>query len=204
LAIILAYHGCDLPTAQLLLGGSPFEASNMPYDWLGTGSYFWEADIQRAHDWALKRRPQSPCVVGAVIELGNCLDLTQQASIVAVEAAYHSYVELQRKTEQAIAENKPGSGTLREDRVLRLLDRAVIDHLHTTYKKASERTGGRVREFDTVRALFPEGEELYPNSGFRKKTHIQIAVKTAACIRGVFRVPPTELAELGIPTLYQD
>ncbi len=203
MAIVLGYHGCDVPTAQKLLSGSPFEPSNKPYDWLGTGSYFWESDIQRAQDWALERRPHSPCVVGVVIELRNCLDLTQQASILAVKRAYQSYVELQRKTDQPIAENKAAVGTVREDRVLRLLDGAVIDHLHTIYKDASERTGGRVREFDTVRALFPEGEELYENAGFREKTHIQIAVRKPRQELGVFRIPAWRLRELSLPDFYR-
>lgn len=204
MAIILGYHGCDRPTAQLLLGGSPFEPSNRPYDWLGTGSYFWESDIQRAHDWALERRPKSPCVVGAVIDLGNCLDLTQQSAILAVKRAYRSYVKLQTETNQPIAENKAATGTLPEDRVLRLLDRAVIDHLHTIYKKSSERTQGRVREFDTVRALFPEGEELYENAGFREKTHIQIAVRKPEQVLGVFRIPAWRLRELNLPDFYRE
>lgn len=41
--------------------------------------------------------------------------------------------------------------------------------------------------FDTVRALFMEGERLYENAGFAAKNHIQICVRTAACIKGYFR-----------------
>jgi hypothetical protein len=202
LAIVLGYHGCDVPTAQKLLSGSPFEPSNNVHDWLGTGSYFWEADIQRAHNWALERRPRSPCVVGAVIDLGNCLDLTQQAGILAVKEAYQSYVELQTETNQPVAQNKAATGTLPEDRVLRLLDRAVIDHIHTMYRVSYKRTQGRVREFDTVRALFPEGVPLYENSGFREKTHIQIAVRKPEQVLGVFRVPAWRLRELNLPDFY--
>jgi len=186
------------------LGGSAFEASDKPYDWLGTGSYFWEADIQRAYDWALERRPHSPCVVGAVIELGNCLDLTQQAGIRAVKDAYRSYLEIQQATGQPQLENKPATDGHPGDFALRLLDRAVINHLHTSFLRASEATGGQIKEFDTVRALFPEGVPLYENSGFREKTHIQIAVRKPRQVLGVFRIPAWRLRELNLPDFYRE
>ena len=40
--------------------------------------------------------------------------------------------------------------------------------------------------FDTVRAAFLEGGELYPNAGFRMQNHIQISVLNPNCIKGVF------------------
>jgi hypothetical protein len=60
-----------------------------------------------------------------------------------------------------------------------------------------------VREFDTVRALFPEGEELYENAGFREKTHIQIAVRKPRQELGVFRIPAWRLRELSLPDFYR-
>ena len=46
---------------------------------------------------------------------------------------------------------------------------------------------------DSVKGIFLEGAPPYPGSGFREKTHIQIAVCNLACIKGVFRVPPEDL-----------
>lgn len=43
--------------------------------------------------------------------------------------------------------------------------------------------------FDTVRGLFTEGGPLFPGSGFRAKTHVQVAVRSADNIKGYFRVP---------------
>jgi hypothetical protein len=85
---------------------------------------------------------------------------------------------------------------------MRYLDPAVIDHLHKNYRELSTATSGRTPEFDTVRALFPEGKPLYERAGFWEKTHVQIAVRNSAQIRGVFRIPARELLELGIPNLY--
>ena len=86
--------------------------------------------------------------------------------------------------------------------VLRHLDRAVIDHLHAEYKAVAMKTGGRVREFDTVRALFPEGELVYPGAGFWEKTHVQIAVRNPNNVLGVFRIPHHELELLELPNMY--
>jgi len=42
--------------------------------------------------------------------------------------------------------------------------------------------------FDTVRGIFIEGNEVYPGSGFREKTHIQICVRNLGCIKGYFNL----------------
>lgn len=44
---------------------------------------------------------------------------------------------------------------------------------------------------DTVRGIFLEGAPIYPTAGFHEKTHVQIAVRNSACIKGVFRVSGT-------------
>jgi hypothetical protein len=49
--------------------------------------------------------------------------------------------------------------------------------------------------FDTVRGVFMEGERLYPTSGFRRQSHIQICVRNPAAIKGVFRVPTRQLSQ---------
>ena len=193
MAIVFGYHGCDRRTARLLLGGSPFQPSIKPYDWLGTGSYFWEGDILRAYDWAIERRPLAPCIVGAVIELGHCLDLTTQSGIQAVRSAYEAYRKLQARTGNPMPANKDDKSRSPGNRVIRLLDRAIIDYMHESFEAMS------LPAFDTVRALFPEGEPLYPDAGFWDKTHIQIAVRNHACIRGVFRVPSYDLERFNIP-----
>lgn len=203
MAIVLAYHGCDKTTAQALLSGSLFVPSSEPYDWLGSGSYFWEEDILRAYQWALERRPMAPCVVGAVIELGNCLDLTKRRNITILKSAYASYIGLQLLSKQPVPQNQDAKNSRPGDLVRRYLDCAVVDHLHDRYAYAS-RTNAGIREFDTVRAMFPEGTPIYERAGFQEKTHVQIAVRPGKenQVLGVFRVPDFQLKELGIPTLY--
>ncbi|CAN5231999.1 hypothetical protein BH11PSE2_BH11PSE2_21570 [soil metagenome] len=66
------------------------------------------------------------------------------------------------------------------DKVLRYLDFAVIDRLHKMMTDAGQ------EPFDTVRALFHEGDEIYAGSGFHQKTHSEIAVRNDECIVGLF------------------
>jgi hypothetical protein len=70
------------------------------YDWLGAGAYFWENSPDRAMEWAhfLTQHPQNPehniakpFVVGAVIDLGNCLDLSDAGSLEIIKEAYAKF-----------------------------------------------------------------------------------------------------------------
>jgi hypothetical protein len=184
---VLGYHGCDLRTAEKLLRNEPFQPSENEYDWLGSGIYFWEANPDRAMDWARhtvaekNRRTggsDHPAVIGAAVNLGFCLDLITSNGIQAVELACQRYRRFITASGAAMPRNTGG-----DDHLGRYLDRAVINFLHETRSDAEE------PPFDTVRGVFMEGEHIYENSGFRRKTHIQICVRNPAMIKGVFRVP---------------
>jgi hypothetical protein len=183
-SFVLGYHGCDEAVAERLLGGEPFKKSQNDYDWLGWGAYFWEANPKRGLDFAREAmaRPGSkikrPTVIGAAIDLGNCLDLMSAVGIDMVRTAYESLSE----TFNAAGKPLPANA----DRLRRQLDCAVIEHLHAINEVDSA-------PLETVRAAFPEGGKIYPNAGFDEKTHIQIAVRNPDCIKGVFRVPTAHL-----------
>lgn len=157
------------------------------YDWLGSGIYFWEANPDRALDWAHEQGKRKkikegidvePFVVGAVIDLGFCLDLISSNGIQAVEEAHRDFAAIVAATKIPMPENKGG-----DDLLFRRLDCAVIEFLHQARGAAKEPA------FDTVRGVFTEGERIYANSGFRRKTHIQLCVVSPEMIKGVFRVP---------------
>ena len=87
--------------AEKLLGGVDFRPSKNDYDWLGPGIYFWEANPVRAKKFAeeikdLDRGPDitTPAVVGAVIDLGLCLDLTTSAGVQQVRESYSTLVDV--------------------------------------------------------------------------------------------------------------
>ncbi len=136
-----------------------------------------------------KRRKLSdikiPFVIGAVISLGLCLDLTTNAGIAQVRAAHKSLVELATAGNLELPRNATSG-------LLRRLDCAVIQMLHTIRKGRGEQA------IDTVKGVFVEGEPAYEGSGFHEKTHIQIAVCNPDCIKGVFRVPDTQLRSLNV------
>jgi hypothetical protein len=188
---VLGYHGCDRETGERLLRNEPFRKSENKWDWLGSGIYFWEANPDRAWEWAQElesdRKAEGqdfePFVVGAVIDTGFCLDLISSNGSRLVEEAYGSFCAVVQASGAILPENT-GRG-LRN----RKLDCAVINYIHTV-REQSEKPS-----FDTVRGLFPEGDELYPNSGFRRQTHIQICVRNPTNIHGVFRVAQRYFSE---------
>jgi hypothetical protein len=205
LPLVLAYHGCALETAQRLLGGSPFQPSTRDYDWLGAGIYFWENDPIRAYQWAteLRRKIDLPSVVGAVVELGECLDLTTQSGIDAVKLAYDKFVLTAEKDGTLIPQNIDPAEEFAGDKIIRRLDCAVMNFLYEIAGTEQESDPGS-QPYATVRAMFPEGSELYPGAGFRDKTHIQICVRDPEQILGVFRIPEWQRIELELPSLYDN
>lgn len=67
-----------------------------------------------------------------------------------------------------------------KDLLRRELDCAVIQALHQSMKKTNQ------KPFDSVRGLFWEGDQLYPQAGFKEKDHIQICIRNIDCIKGYF------------------
>ncbi len=187
-SFILGYHGCSRSVAQALLDGEPFKPSDNIYDWLGPGAYFWEANPARGIEFfqetqiRKKRDPDDVAVVGAVIDMGYCLDLSSSRGVEAVKDAHRDLKAIFKALGKAMPRNKYG-----KDLLLRELDCGVISHLHASRKAAG------LSPFDTVRGVFQEGQRAYPNSGFRARTHIQIAVCNLSKIKGVFRVPQQDL-----------
>ena len=181
-SFILGYHGCDLHIGERLLVGAPFKPSDNDYDWLGPGIYFWEANPQRGFEFAQedsKRKGSTiskPFVIGAVIELGLCLDLTTSSGVDWIRIAYESLVQVTQAADLDLPKNS-------KDALRRNLDCAVVRRLHTILEAQD------LPPVDTLKGVFTEGRPVYPGAGFDEKTHIQLAVRNPRCIKGVFRVP---------------
>ncbi len=184
-SFVLGFHGCDESIGESVLAGSVthLSKSDNTYDWLGTGIYFWEANPQRAFEFASqvvkdgkvsKGKIKKPFVLGAIIDLRRCFNLIdsdallelREGSLLALSAAHATNLRLQNK----------GEGLN-----LRYLDRAAIEAVHGFRKEKG------FHEYDTVRSAFWEGQELYPSAGFREKNHIQLCVRNIDCIKGYFR-----------------
>lgn len=186
-SFVLGFHGCDQSVVdEMLCGRASLRPSENGYDWLGTGAYFWENDHARALEYAklLKTHPRGhatiehPAVLGAVINLGHCLNLMEMNAFRLINSGYHLLCNMTRASGNPLPEN-----TILDDGgipLVRKLDCAVIDMLHFSLEQQEERS------FDSVRGLFLEGGEPYPNSGFREKSHVQICVRNPNCIKGFF------------------
>lgn len=184
-SFVLGYHGCTRRTARNVLAGeSELKKSEKAYDWLGAGVYFWESDPLRALEfakWKESREPdfREPVVIGAVIDLGNCFDLVVRDNIEMLREAHKSLMEFRRKEEKKPLQNGK-SGDHDQDRVLRYLDCAVIEHFYKL-NQSFER-----KPYDTARGMFTEGQPAYDGAGFLEKSHVQIAVRSLDSIKGVF------------------
>jgi SM-20-related protein len=91
-AFVLGYHGCDRGIGEKAINGKvEILQSDQDYDWLGPGAYFWQADPQIALEWAIWKVGRGdyevPFVIGAVIDLRNCLDLCSRADLDIVRGA---------------------------------------------------------------------------------------------------------------------
>ncbi len=189
-SLVLGYHGCDRSVAEKVFAGeTDLTASKNSYDWLGHGTYFWENNPARAlefaqflHDHPRRGRTlvREPYVVGAVIDLGCCLNLLDSAGLRLVRDAYKQLETVHTAANVPLPQNKPLTGS--SDLLLRNLDCAVIELMHQI--RAEE----KLPDFDSVRGVFVEGAPLYPNAGFHEKNHIQLCLRSSDCIRGYFRV----------------
>ncbi len=176
---VLAYHGCDAAVAEQLLQGEPFRPSHNDFDWLGSGTYFWEFGQDRAlrfaRDQQLRGKVQTPVVIGAVIQLGTCFDLMDTRFTEELGLAFDQLRRLHEDRGTPLPANKGGP-----DERLRRLDCAVLNF----YLEALRDQG---LTYDTVRCGFVEGDPAFPGSGIRLQSHIQIAVRNPGCVVGLFR-----------------
>ncbi len=184
---IIGFHGCDKSVADKIIhGDDELHSSCNDYDWLGHGQYFWENDYYRALEFAnhLKENPrisrvkiENPAVIGAIISLGNCFDLTKRDSILLLKKSYEIFKQLTEYSGLELPANKTGFKD-DEDFLKRFLDCAVIEYFFSIEDNS--------KLYDSVRGVFIEGKPIYKDAGFKEKTHIQICIRNPNCIKGYF------------------
>lgn len=178
--LVIGFHGCDQNVYdKVIKDGESLTKSQNEYDWLGNGIYFWEHNLQRAYEWA-ERSPKikKPAVIGAVIDLGYCLNLTDTASAEKLKKGYELLKIRCEKNQIELPKNVPSK--LSEDILKRNLDCAVIQQIHDVLIQ------GNQPDFDSVRGVFTEGGPAYPGACFLEKTHVQICIVNPNCIKGYF------------------
>lgn len=178
-SFVLGFHGTQSLVVRQVVTQEVrhLDASRQPYDWLGHGVYFWENDPLRAQEWAQDRFMPNADVLGGILDLGYCLDLTTRMGCDEVALAYQALLDFQNRAGHAMPTNSIGQDLLRRE-----LDCKVIMYLHRLRHESGH------RPYDSVRAAFIESEPLYEGAGFRKKNHIQICIRTPEnCIKGYFK-----------------
>jgi hypothetical protein len=188
-SFVLGFHGCDRELGLSAVRGEVALApGKSKYDWMGAGVYFWENDPQRALEWAKQKSQRGVCkdpyVIGAVIDLGNCLDLLVRENVELVRSAYESFKEVQEKAGLPMPTNRPAPKDKSPELVMRFLDCAVLNHLHSIVEAPNRPDG--FEPYDSVRAVFKEGSPIFDGSMLSDKNHVQIAVRNPTCIKGIF------------------
>ena len=184
---ITGFHSCDKKIGVDILNGEyGLKPSTNPWDWLGGGVYFWEQNPDRALQYSIECAVgkqkfsgaiKTPFVIGAIIELGNCLNLLEPKSISIIQEAYTGLKKLSMESGVSMPVNNKAN---------RALDCAVIQYLHQSNKNMG------VAPYDTIRSSFNEGGEVYPTSNFTKRLHIEICVLNTDLIKGYFLPRPIE------------
>jgi Alpha-L-arabinofuranosidase C-terminal domain len=178
--------------------------SEKSHDWLGSGVYFWEGDPIRAFQWACLpwRNIETPSVIGAVIDLGRCLDLTTQEGIEAVKSAYEGLAQIHATTEQPLPQNA-GS-----EKGKRNLDCAVIKHLHRapldTFNRNADKVGmaACAQLVNNLNALFlTHGDKFITTPNFNV-FELYAAHQGATAVRAEFAAPEVRYHRDGKPASF--
>jgi hypothetical protein len=201
--IVVGFHGCDRSTSDRVIQQNiHLSSSENKYDWLGHGIYFWEGSYERALDWAINSNNVSePSVIGAFIRLGNCLDLLDTAKIDYLKLGYEILEKEITSLGKALPQNKSFLNGISFNREL---DCEVIQRIHRLNNeviaqslKLPDMEGENKKLIqchpnfiDSVRGMFPEGDEVYPGAGFLSQNHIQLCIINPNCIIGYFNPIP--------------
>jgi hypothetical protein len=166
----IGFHGTSTEAAQRILS-SGFEISRNEYDWLGDGAYFFQDAPLRAWEWARQRFGPDAAVIGADIDVSDCIDLLDIPWERLVVSAFNRYTEQLVRSGLPIPKQSHGAHRL---------DRGVLNYL----VDGMVEDGMMVR---SVRAVFPEGEPMYPGSALLTRAHVQIAVRERTAIVRTWR-----------------
>jgi hypothetical protein len=118
---------------------------------------------------------KTPFVIGAIIELGNCLNLVEPESLLILKKAYKDIERIYAEAGKLLPVNIGNN---------RKLDAAVFKHLHKS------RENNPNLKYDTIRCAFVEGDPIYPTANFSSRLHIQICVLNDELIKGYYLPRP--------------
>lgn len=106
----MGFHSCDREVGlSVLNGNTQLKPSNNIWDWLGKGIYFWEQNPKRALEYSIESATKkqfnkipikTPFVIGAIIELGNCLNLIEPESLTVLKESFKGLEEIYQEADK--------------------------------------------------------------------------------------------------------
>ena len=175
---MVGYHGTTATRARNILANG-FKPSREAWDWLGEGIYFFEENRDRARMWnpisehkRRRGRPAKRVMLGALIDLGASLDLTEPFTTSVLKLTAEALESVFRNEGKPLPQNDVAGSK-------RYFDKILVD-AHCSMR-LQERSPVAV-----VRGVFEEGDRIHPNSSIRALSHVQLAVRDPAAIIGVW------------------
>lgn len=186
-------------------GQGPFRPSTNSHDWLGHGIYFFEESETFAVDWALGRVAalalqgvlDSHAVIAADLDLSGCLDLCS-GDFSRDLARIHLTLPLPVRAQHAPRLTTAGGQQHTVGDVGMPLHSLSFNYTDTTVLNALvhdlKKNGTAIT---SKRAAFVDGDQLYTNSYFFRRSQVQIAVLDLAIVSNPVLVHPVSLATAG-------
>lgn len=167
---VCGYHGTSQRSAPEIIERG-FDFSTNDYDWLGTGVYFFQDAPMRAATWARERYPDSPAVIRSELVLENCLDLLDIAWNPIIRETYAMFVLEYEKAKIPLPRQNPQKSKAHR------LDCAFFNYIVEKIFASQNITVG------SIRAVFNEGDRIYPNSAIFDRAHVQIVIRDLSLIQ---------------------
>lgn len=175
---VVAFHGTTAFVADRLVDGGAITPSDNSYDWLGKGFYFWEYAPKQAWWWTREHKMErTPAVIGAMIRLGNCLDLLDPENVKWLKTTQADIMEKWRSSNHRAPSNY---------RERKPLDCAVFNWIFADSDRAPT-------PIETVRAVYVptnKAKRVWHGSWIYEEAHIQICVRKQENILALWHVRP--------------
>ncbi len=175
---IVAYHGTTVADADKLVNGEDFKNSDKSHEWLGEGVYFWEYAPKQAWWWTKDHKKNSrPAVVGAMIRLGNCLDLLDPENVRWLKRVYDDIIPKWGAAKLPIPKNM---------RSRKNLDCAILNWIYSQ----SDTTETPIETSRGVYVPTDSAKRVWTGSWIYDEAHIQVCVREQQNILALWHVRP--------------
>lgn len=166
---VYGYHGTSQTKAVSIIKHG-FLPSDNDYDWLGTGIYFFQDAPIRAKQWAIEQHPNEPAVICSLIHLENCIDLFDVKWFPLLKNVYNLFEEQYRLSDRPLPRQNPSRSKAHR------LDCAFFNY-------ANQFVAHQGQISSSTRAVFVEGDCIFPDSAIFDLAHVQIAVTDPVVIK---------------------